>query len=127
MLLSMCQEPCWLNLLSCNLDPSGAKASDQVCLLGIIVVLFHHLRGGLLESIWIHGGHQVDASVVDEVDDSLVALLVLVAQVLSQVDDQLSAHGLVSVHIADVLELRLTCREDINRDLIPHNLFHLIL
>lgn len=53
----------------------------------------------------------MDAGVVDEVNDGLVALLVLVAQVLSQVDEQLSAHGLVAVHVGDVLELRLTCRE----------------
>lgn len=53
----------------------------------------------------------MDAGVVDEIDDGLVALLVLVAQVLSQVDEQLSAHGLVAVHVGDVLKLRLTCRE----------------
>ena len=50
----------------------------------------------------------MDACVVDEVDDGLVALLVLVTQVLGQVDDQLPAHRLVAVHVADVLELRLT-------------------
>ena len=54
----------------------------------------------------------MDAGVVHEVDDGLVALLVLVAQVLGQVDEQLSAHGLVAVHVGDVLKLRLTCRED---------------
>ena len=50
----------------------------------------------------------MDARVVDQVDDGLVVLLVLVAQVLGQVDDQLPAHCLVAVHVADVLELRLT-------------------
>ena len=54
----------------------------------------------------------MDARVVDEVDDGLVALLVLVAQVLSQVDEQLSAHRLVAVHVADVLKLGLTCRRE---------------
>lgn len=53
----------------------------------------------------------MDAGVVDEIDDGLIALLVLVAQVLSQVDEQLSAHGLVAMHVGDVLKLRLTCRE----------------
>lgn len=52
----------------------------------------------------------MDAGVVDEIDDGLVALLVLVAEVLSQVDEQLSAHCLVAVHVGDVLKLRLTCR-----------------
>ena len=75
-----------------------------------VVVLCDHLRSGLLEAVWVHGGHEVDAGVVDEVDDGLVALLVLVAQVLGQVDEQLSAHGLVTVHVGDVLKLRLTCR-----------------
>lgn len=50
----------------------------------------------------------MDAGAVDEVDDRLVALLVLVAEVLSQVDEQLSAHGLVAVHVANVLEFGLT-------------------
>lgn len=54
----------------------------------------------------------MDAGAVDEVDDGLIALLVLVAQVLSQVDDQLPAHGLVAVHVADVLELWLTWEEE---------------
>lgn len=53
----------------------------------------------------------MDAGVVDELDDGLVALLVLVAKVLSQVDEQLSAHGLVAVHVGDVFKLRLTCEE----------------
>lgn len=75
------------------------------------VLLSNHLRGGFLEAVWVHGGHEVDAGIVDEVDDGLIALLVLVAKVLSQVDEQLSAHSLVAVHVGDVLKLRLTCRE----------------
>lgn len=70
----------------------------------------NHLRSCFLKAVWVHGGHEVDPSVLDEVDDGLVALLVLVAKVLSQVDEQLSAHGLVAVHVGDVLELRLACR-----------------
>lgn len=53
----------------------------------------------------------MDAGVVDEIDDGLVALLVLVAQVLSQVDEQLSAHRLVAMHVGDVFKLRLTCKK----------------
>lgn len=78
------------------------------------VVLCNHLRGGLLKAVWVHGGHEVDAGAVDEVDDGLVALLVLIAQVLSQVDEQLPAHGLVAVHVGDVFKLRLTCREQMD-------------
>lgn len=50
----------------------------------------------------------MDAGAVDEVDDRLVALLVLVAEVLSQINEQLSANGLVAVHVANVFELGLT-------------------
>lgn len=53
----------------------------------------------------------MDAGVVDEVDDGAVALLVLVAEVLSQVDEQFSTHGLVAVHVGDIFKLRLTCEE----------------
>lgn len=70
-----------------------------------------HLGGSFLKAIWVHGGHEVDAGVVDEVNDCLIALLVLVAKVLSQVDEQLSAHSLIAVHVGDILKLRLTCRE----------------
>ena len=52
----------------------------------------------------------MDPSVVDEVHDGVVALLVLVAKVLSQIDEQLPAHRLVAVHVGDVLELGLACR-----------------
>lgn len=54
----------------------------------------------------------MDAGVVDEVNDGPIALLVLVAKVLSQVDEQLSAHGLVAVHVGDIFKLRLTCEEE---------------
>lgn len=62
----------------------------------------------------------MDTSVVHEVDDGLVALLVLVAQVLSQVDEQLSAHRLVTVHVGDVFEFGLTCRD--RRGLLLHHI-----
>lgn len=56
----------------------------------------------------------MDPGVVDELDDAVVALLVLIAEVLGQVDDQLSAHGLVAVHVGDVFKLRLACRQNRN-------------
>lgn len=79
-------------------------------LSGASVALPNHLRSSFLKAVRVHGGHEVDAGVLDEVDDGLVAALVLVAQVLSQVDEQLSAHSLVAMHVGDVLKLRLTCR-----------------
>lgn len=53
----------------------------------------------------------MDPGVLDEVNNGLVALLILVTEVLSQVDEQLSAYCLVAVHVGDVLKLRFTCRE----------------
>lgn len=50
----------------------------------------------------------MNAGAVDEVDDGLIALLVLVAKVLSQVYEQLPAHSLVAVHVGDVLKLWFT-------------------
>lgn len=85
-----------------------AKPAAEALVLGGVA----HLRGGLLEAIGVHGGHEVDAGVVDEVNDGPVALLVLVAKVLSQVDEQLSAHGLIAVHVGHIFKLRLTCEEE---------------
>lgn len=78
-------------------------------LLGASALPSKYLRSSFLEAVRVHGGHEVDASGVDELDDGLIAFLVLVAKVLSQVDKQLSAHGLVAVHVGNVLKLRLTC------------------
>lgn len=50
----------------------------------------------------------MDTSVVDEVHNGLIALLVLSTQVLGQVDQQLSAHRLVAVHVGDVLKFWFT-------------------
>lgn len=65
---------------------------------------------GHLVAIRVHGGQDVDAGGVDEGLDALVSLQVLRAQELSQVDEQLAAQDFVSVHVGDVLDLRLHCR-----------------
>lgn len=51
----------------------------------------------------------MNACGVDQVDDGVVALLVLITEILSQIDEQLSAHGLITVHVPNILELRLAC------------------
>lgn len=51
---------------------------------------------------------------VDQVDNGVVALLVLITEILSQIDEQLSAHGLITVHVPNVLKLRLTCHTKTN-------------
>lgn len=49
-------------------------------------------------------------------DDALVALLVLSAHVLHEVEDELSAEGLVPVHPGHVAELGLPCRGGESRE-----------
>ena len=52
----------------------------------------------------------MDTSLFDQVDDALVALFVLVAHVLHQIEKNLPAHHLVPVHPCDITELRFSCR-----------------
>ncbi len=67
-----------------------------------------YLRGCFLEAVRIHGGHDVNACGVDQVNDGVIALLILITEILSQIDEQLSAHGLITMHVPNVLKLRLT-------------------
>lgn len=62
---------------------------------------------GDLIPIGVHRGHDVNARVIHQVGDFRVGT-VIAAQVLDQVEHQLSADHLVSVHVGDVLKLRLT-------------------
>lgn len=62
-----------------------------------------------LVSVRVHGGQQVDASLFDEADDSLVSSPVLLAQILHQVEQELPAQDLVPVHPRDVSKLRFSC------------------
>lgn len=106
---------------------SSRLVSIDVCFYCYAGIICYHLGCGLLEAIWVHGGHEVDAGVVDEVNDGLVALLVLVAEVLSQVDQQLSAHRLVAVHVGDVLKLWFACRGTIRHDTSVVSASHIVL
>lgn len=74
------------------------------------VVAIGYLRGGNLIAVWVHGGQQVDACVVDKVLDALISQQVLRAQVLSQVDEQLPAQNFIPMHVPDQLNLRLHYR-----------------
>lgn len=53
------------------------------------IVAIGYLRGGELIAIWVHGGQQMNACVVDEALNAFIAQQVLGAKVLSQVDEQL--------------------------------------
>ena len=54
----------------------------------------------------------MDPGVVDQPPDLLVVVGVLVAEEVSQMKEQLPTKNLVSVHISDVLELGLHCKEE---------------
>lgn len=61
---------------------------------------------GDLVAIRVHRGHDVNADIVDQVCDLWVGTIIG-AQVLYQVEHQLSANDLVAVHVGYVLELWL--------------------
>ena len=65
------------------------------------------VHGGQRVAVGIGRGQQVDAGGVEEPAHLGVAARVLLAQVARQVEDELTAHHLVPVNVADVLELRL--------------------
>lgn len=50
----------------------------------------------------------MDAGGVDQVDDGVVALLILITQILSQIDQQLPADRFIAMHVPNVLKFRLT-------------------
>lgn len=70
-----------------------------------------YLLGSHFVPVGVHGGHDVDARVMDEVCDPLVATAVLLAQELRELQQQLTAQHLIPVHVPNVLELRLHWRE----------------
>ena len=63
-----------------------------------------------LIAIRVHGGHDVDAGVVDHGGQEGVMAVVVTKQ-LKQQQQHLPSHHFVAVHVADVLELWLTCRK----------------
>lgn len=67
-----------------------------------------HLRCCLLKAIRVEGGHDVDPGVVDQLDDCLIPLLVFVAQVLGQENQQFPSNSLIAMHIPNVFKFRLT-------------------
>lgn len=66
-----------------------------------------YLLGSHFVPVGVHGGHDVDARVMDEAGDALVAPAVLLAQELGELQQQLTAQHLVPMHVPNILELRL--------------------
>jgi hypothetical protein len=60
-----------------------------------------------LPAVWIHGGHKVDSGLFYQSLDVGIACHVLLAEVISQFQDQLATQDLVSVHISYIFKLRL--------------------
>ena len=51
----------------------------------------------------------MDTSVLEEVDNKLVALKILITQVHNEAKQHLFAHHLIAMHVAHILELWLLC------------------
>ena len=64
-----------------------------------------------LPAVGIHRRHDVDACGVEELADVDVAIVVLITQVVGQLEQQFSTDSLITVHVGDILELRLPCNE----------------
>lgn len=70
---------------------------------------------GLLVSIRVERGHEVDAHSLHQLLGSGVPVLVLFAQVLHEKQDHLPTRCLISMKTGCEAELRLTCRDDPTR------------
>lgn len=57
----------------------------------------------------------MNASAVDQLSDLWVCSIVE-AQVLDEVEQELSTHNFVAVHVANVLELWLPCQDTTQKD-----------
>lgn len=90
-------------------------AADLHVLLIVSVVAVGQCSHGHLKAVGVHGGQDVDAGGVDEALNALVSQQVLRAQVLSKVDQQLATQDLISVNVANVLNLRLNYRSHSQR------------
>lgn len=75
-----------------------------------------HLRCRLLEAIGVQRRHDVNPSVVDQLDYRLVPFLVFVAQVLGQENEQLPSNRLVAMHVPNVFKFRLTYKTEQHGD-----------
>lgn len=101
---------CFLFFINAIIQKSCTNTIGYWCLTML------HLFKGQLVSIGVHGGQKVDASLFDQVDDTLVTLFVLLAHVLHEIQQKFSTQHLVPVHPSHITKLWLTCREHHNTD-----------
>lgn len=71
-----------------------------------------HLRVSSFVAIRIHGRQKVDSGLGHQPNHTLVALPVFFAQVLHEVEDELSAEDLVAVHPRHIAKLWLSCQRE---------------
>ncbi len=73
---------------------------------------FTHFLISSFISIRVHGGQEVDSRLSHQSNDALVALLIFSAQILHEVEYELSTEGLVPVHPRHIAKLWLACQEE---------------
>lgn len=71
----------------------------------------HLLVSGFI-AIRVHGRQEVDSCLSHQPNDTPVALFVFFAQVLHEVEDELSTKDLVAVHSCHVAKLWLSCQRE---------------
>lgn len=90
--------------------PKGFKGLSAPTHLEEVITAWY-LLGSHFVPVGVHGGHDVDARVVDEARDPLVAPAVLLTQELRELQQQLTAQHLVPMHVPNILELWFHWRE----------------
>lgn len=71
-----------------------------------------YLGSSHLVAVGVHGWQDVNARVLDELDDALVPVPELLAQKLRQLQHQLAAQRFVAVHVPHILDLWFHCKEE---------------
>lgn len=90
--------------------PKGSEGLSAPTLVKEAITAWY-LLGSHFVPVRVHGGHDVDACVVDEACDPLVAPAIFLTQELGELQQQLTAQHLVPVHVPNILELWLHWRE----------------
>lgn len=90
--------------------PKGSEGLSAPIRLEEVITAWY-LLGSHFVPVGVHGGHDVDARVLDEARDPLVAPPVLLAQELRELQQKLTAQHLISMHVPNILELWLHWRE----------------
>lgn len=58
----------------------------------------------------------MDTCAMDQVDNSFIAFLVFITQVLSQEDEQLPSNSFIPMHIPNIFKFWLSCKRKNNEE-----------